>query len=296
MSSDTQNPAPDPAARLVDEFARNLFLGAQRVLADEGNLLRLHMFASTIRELFSYTIHHLSPEAEVRACQWFKQEKCTNKLTRRQRIAYAIYGGLDPSFLEEELLLDPDVMCTDLLQAFDELHKFTHVRPDSLVPDPGVIASHGEATNRALTAFLDNILECRKAVANALEEKIHDAVYDAIASEALPEIDELSSHYSIEEYDVEHVDVTAIDSEWVHLTARASLTVGLQWGSNSDVRNDMGAVGEETLPVTAKLKAPVSDPTEIESDEEGPAVVDTSSWWENYYDIEDVPVHDRAGP
>ena len=49
----------------------------------------------------------------------------------------------------------------------------------------------------------------------------------------------------------------------------------------------MDAVGEESFPFLASLMAPVLKPQAVERDEEGPASVDTSSWWENYYDPED---------
>ena len=52
----------------------------------------------------------------------------------------------------------------------------------------------------------------------------------------------------------------------------------------------MGAVGEQDFPVSLKLRAPVSDPGDVETDEEGPVVVDTTSWWENYYDEDDIGV------
>ena len=243
---------------------------------------------STVRELFTYTLHVLAPEEEVRRCEWFVQQDGTNKITRRQRLSYAIHGGLPPEYVENELLLGPDVMADTVLGVFDELHKLTHVRPDTLVTDKEIINAHGQRTIATLSEFLENIMTCGTAVAGALEDKIHDAVYEAIAVETLPELDELASHYTIEDHCLDAVEVAHIDSEWVRLKVKATVTVGLQWGSNSDIRNDMGALGEESFPLTVMLKAPVSDPTSVESDEEGPVAVDTSSWFDNYYEpIED---------
>lgn len=274
-------------ALLVDDFARNLFVGAQRVLADDQNPVRHHMFASTIRELFSYTLHHLAPDDEVTDCTWYKIAEGQKRPTRRQRVQYAIHGGLDVEFVENTLALDVDDMSANVIDAIDTLSKFTHARPDTLITDPDEISKHGEQTLLALAKFLGDILSARTAVASALEEHIHDAVYDAIAGETLPELDELSSHYSIESHDVDEVEITRIASDWIHLTADGSVTVGLQWGSNSDIRNDMGAVGEQSFPFKAWLLAPVQSPQKVERAEEGPASVDTSSWWDNYYDPEE---------
>lgn len=273
--------------RLVDDFARNLFVGAQRVLADHENPVRLHMFASTVRELFSYTLHSLAPDEEVKACTWFERDPNTDKLTRRQRLMYAIQGGLDPDFVSDTLLLEIDDMCAGVIRAIDELSRFTHVRPDTLVTDAAEIAAHGERTLFALADFVDDMSDCRAAIASALEAHVHDAVFEAVSAETLPELDEISSHYSIEEHYVDDIVIIRINSEWIYMDVKGSVSVGLQWGSNSDIRNDMGAVAEETFPFNAGLKAPAGDPTQVETDEDGPAAVDTSSWWESYYDPED---------
>lgn len=272
---------------LVDDFARNLLIGAQRALADDQNPVRHHMFAATVRELFSYTLHNLASDDQVKDCIWYEAGEGQKRPTRRQRVQYAIHGGLELDFVRDTLLLDVDDMSASVIETIDTLSKFTHARPDTLISDPGEIAEQGEQTLLALADFLDDISDARIAVASALEEHIHDAVHDAIAGDTLPELDELSSHYSIESHDVDEVEVTRIGSDWVHITASGTVTVGLQWGSNSDVRNDMGAEGEESFPFTASLMAPVLNPQAVERDEEGPASVDTSSWWENYYDPED---------
>lgn len=277
----------DIAGKLVDEFSRHLLTGARRVLSDPENPLRLHMFASAIRELFGYTLHAMAPDAKVRECSWFKQDAGTPNLTRRQRVTYAIQGGLDSEYVIDTLTIDIEDMSEGVIETINTLHGLTHVRPDTLVTEPAAIAQHGDATLRALSQFLADIAHCRKAVADAVEEKVHDAVYDALSAETLPELDELSSHYSIEEHYVEKIEVTHIDSADIYYTVTATVSVGLQWGSNSDIRNDMGAVGEEDFPVNLKLKAPVDDPGAVESDDEGPVVVNTSSWWENYYDADD---------
>jgi len=49
----------------------------------------------------------------------------------------------------------------------------------------------------------------------------------------------------------------------------------------------MGAVGEEDFSCQHRLKASVSTPSEFVIDEYDPIVVDTSSWWKDYYDPED---------
>lgn len=280
------------SAQLVDDFARNLLVGAQRVLADADNPIRLHMFATTIRELFSYSLHNLAPDAEITECAWFEQVPDTSGPTRRQRVCYAIHGGLDPTFVTDTLLLDVEDMSGSVVGAIDELSRFTHVRPNTLITDAEAIAEHGRRTLVALSAFLDDVEECKTSVASALEEHIHDAVYEALSNETLLELDEIAGHYWIEGHSVDNLTIDRIDHQWIYVSVEGSVDVGLQWGSNSDIRHDMGAVGEESFPFRAGLKAPVERPTSVESDGEGPAAVDTSSWWDRYYD----PADDFSDP
>lgn len=281
------------ALRLVDDFSRQLLVGACRVLADKDNPVRLHMFASVIRELFSYTLHVLAPDEQIAACSWFVKEKGAAKPTRRQRVIYAIQGGLSDKYVAEELYLDVEQMCTNVIVVIDKLSQLTHVRPKTLIVTPEEIESHGNATLLTLEQLLENITECRNAIGDAVEEKVYDAIYGALTSDTLPALHELASRYSIEEYYIDSVDITLIDSSSIHYKVKASVTVGLQWGSNSDIRNDMGAVGEEDFIVEVKLRAPVVDPSSIEHDEDGTVAVDTSSWWDGYYDQDDELIENK---
>lgn len=74
---------------LPDGFSRDLLDGALRVLADQANPMRAHLFAGGLRELFTYLLHNAAPDDEVRACDWFVQAHDTQTVTRRQRAVYA---------------------------------------------------------------------------------------------------------------------------------------------------------------------------------------------------------------
>jgi hypothetical protein len=283
----------DIRARLPDDFSRDLLNGACRALEDKANPVRLHLFATAIRELFNHTLHHLAPDDRVRGCGWYVQDQNTDGPTRRQRVMYAVHGGISPEYATDELHLEIDDMCGGVVEAIGTLNRLTHVRPDTHIRDDQAIDAHAEATVEALRGFLLDIERSRSAVANAVETQVHDGVFDALIAETLPELDELASHYSIEESQVEAVHVDAIDDTEIHYTVKANVTVGLQWGSNSDIRNDMGAVGEEDFSVELRFKAPVDDPRAVAIDEEHPVAVDTSSWWEGFYDDDDMDATDR---
>src|SRR5262245_39765803 len=86
-------------SKLIDEFSQTVLTGALRTVADEGNPIRLNLFAAAVRELFGHTLHTLAPNERVVKCSWFKPE--AEGPTRRQRAKYATQGGLADEYVEE---------------------------------------------------------------------------------------------------------------------------------------------------------------------------------------------------
>jgi hypothetical protein len=84
---------------LESEFEKELFDAAMANLNDDSNKLRYNNFAYSIRELSRHFLHRLSPEDDVKSCQWFEILTETGNLTRTQRIKYAIHGGLTDEIL-----------------------------------------------------------------------------------------------------------------------------------------------------------------------------------------------------
>lgn len=73
-------------------------------------------------------------------------------------------------------------------------------------------------------------------------------------------------------------EVLLIDESYIHIRATGSVYVELQWGSNSDVKNDTGAVGSETFPLIAELTIDINDLSKV-SVIESSISIDTSSWY-----------------
>lgn len=77
-----------------------------------------------------------------------------------------------------------------------------------------------------------------------------------------------------------------MDHAEIQFIAYGSVGVQLQWGSNSDVRRGDGAVIQNSYPLTCKFISQVDSPEELEVVENS-LCVDTSSWWNGYYDEEE---------
>ena len=80
-------------------------------------------------------------------------------------------------------------------------------------------------------------------------------------------------------------DAVATHAEFGVMPVGQLSGVELQWGSNSDVRNDMGAVMSESFPLSMKFTSSVTSPSEVVAVEDSLSV-DTSDWYEGYYDEE----------
>jgi hypothetical protein len=97
--------------------------------------------------------------------------------------------------------------------------------------------------------------------------------------ETLQDVDELASHYSLEEVYVDEAKVLRIGAQTIIYRASGSVNVILQWGSNSDLRHGDGAELFETFPATCDITVAIDDPWDL-SGAETRYGVDTSTWRE----------------
>jgi predicted pPIWI-associating nuclease len=264
-------------AKLDDDFCQTVLTGALRVVSDDKNPIRLNLFAAAVRELFGHLLHARAPDANVTACSWFKQEENTEGPTRRQRAKYATQGGLSDEAVEE-LGVDVEDLHDRAIKAIAELNKHTHVRPGTIVSEQPEIETFVNGAMDALLGLLDSFEECRRTVLDALSEKIDDEAVTALITETIQEVDELASHHTVEQVDVESAVVVSISNDELCIRAEGTLYVELQWGSNSDLRRGDGATLDENFPFEVTMKSFVEDMSDFH---DVSYVVDTSEWFGN---------------
>lgn len=271
---------------LPDDFSKTVLKGAILVLKDDQNPLRLNLFSSSLRELISHVLDTLAPTTEIEQCSWYVIEAGTSKPTRRQRAIYATQGGLSFKFVGGTLCLNPEELHDRVIEAINDLNKHTHVRPTTITSDQDEIEKFSTETLKALAGFFDTIHRCRQDVCEAICDHVYSVVTDYLVSETLEPIYEIATHYWIDGYSVEDIAVEAVDHHTIWYKIEGSITVGLQWGSDSDYRNDMGARGEESFPFTCELSAPVATPEKFfeSTSERGRIHVDNSEWFKGYFE------------
>lgn len=268
--------------RLEGEFEKALFAAARENLVDLKNPLRFNNFAYAMRELIRNVLARLAPDGEVFGCSWFKEETGRPRgISRRQRVYYAVQGGLSDAYLRDELGLEISDIHVKLRDSVDNLSKYTHIEEATFNLDADRISHHVTETFTAVVDLFQTIDECRRVLVEALTEHIDSSVVDAAISETIGSIDELATHHSVEEVSTDDVYVVQIDASFIRFIAEGTVTCVLQWGSNSDVRRGDGATLDEDFPFSCVLTSPVDEPSAVVADE-GAFSVDTSSWRDDY--------------
>lgn len=270
--------------RLATDFQRKLLAATMQSGQAASNPLRLNNFSASFRELFRHVLVELAPDHQVTATSWFApDEKNAGKVTRAQKVNYVVHGGLDPAYVEDELGIDVAAERQALLKTIDRLNKFTHVNEDSFDSSPEDVERHAAEACEALQFFLDCAAEARKLLCSRVKGRVHEDVVSEAIGDTILSLDEIATHHCIDGVDVHQVEVTSMDHAEIQFTAYGSVGVELQWGSNSDVRKGDGAVIQDSYPLTCKFISKVDNPEELEMVEDS-LCVDTSSWWDGYYD------------
>jgi hypothetical protein len=262
-----------------DDYSRSVLDGATFALAHNANPLRLNFFSTAMRMLFEHMMDSLAPRDKVVRCSWFKAETEDGRPTRAQRALYAIQGGFTSRFVNEQLGVDPAPLAKALRSAIDELSKQIHGRENTISADLAEQDALAGGTLDAMTAFLDAARETRDEVLRPVQEALDDAAIDAMMFETIQDMDELSSHYSLEEVYVDRTVVHEIGPDAIVYRSTGSVSVTLQWGSNSDLRRGEGAELDQSFPFQCDMTLPLDHPWDLDMAETA-AGVDTSEWWD----------------
>lgn len=271
-----------PLDLAIDDFSKKSLEGAALAFADADNPIRLNMFAVALRMVIEHFEKTLAPDTSVEKCAWFQQEPGRNGPTRKQRLKYCLQGGLSDQFINDEIGVDLDKPLQEFVRLYKALSEYVHGSEQRLIEDPKVQYQEACDLSARLTAFLQNYRDLRANLISSLEDKLDDAVVAAFLQETIMEVDELASHHSIKEIYVEGFNVVSIDEFWVHFQATGAVSVTLQFGSNSDMRRGDGAEIDEAFPFSVDFQTMIDDALDV-SRAETTVAVDTSDWFDNYY-------------
>jgi hypothetical protein len=262
-----------------DAFLRTVLSGCIRVARDKDNPIRGNLVAAGLREAVGHVLHGLSPDAQVRNCCWFVQATDTKTVTRNQRASFIIKAGLPDDFVRDILRIDVKAYAADLIEMMNRLNASTHVRPDTILVKAGRIREMMMDVSSGLLALLDAADESRREVTRAVGAAMQDAVFMNLISESIGELDELSTHTSVDGHEIDTIEVTRLDALVIAYRVTGIVEVDLQYGSGSDMANDIGFRSDDSYPYEATVTGSASDPMTLDADDVQ-INVDTRSFYE----------------
>jgi hypothetical protein len=243
--------------------------GSLRAVWDTSNPIRANLFALAMREMVRNVLAHLAPDAEVRQCQWFQDAmaeklkgvgteaaKVVNVITRRDRMVYATQGGIPDGQLRE-IGVDTSGLHKILVNQVNELSKHVHVEEANLLTANAQVVGLVNSTLDAVSDFLRTILEVRTSVVEVVARAVEQQVSKALTTEVVADLDELSTHTYVDEVSTDRVSVVRIGPCELELRAEGTVSVTLNYGSESDWCNDRGASMDGGYPFKAALYSKV---------------------------------------
>jgi hypothetical protein len=267
---------------LSTQFEVELLEASIYNLKDKSNKLRLNNFAYSLRELSRHFLYSLSPEAQVKNCDWYKPETDDNKPTRNQRIKYAIQGGINDIILDEWgfEVEELNETITQIKKTIENLSKYTHINPEVFNLADVEIDISAEETLKTFEKFVEVINDCRIRLKEFLDGHIEQHMMESAVSNFFENIDHLAPHFSINYSEVNDYHISEINSLEIVVELSGILHVTLEYGSSKERREGDGLDLEESFPFVTKIKYEISEEFPSNKFEIDDYDVDTSSWYE----------------
>lgn len=254
----------DVVDNLATKFERELFVASIENITKSTSPIRFNNFAYAIRELTRHILARLAPDDKILKSKWYKNETGKkDETSRKQRIYYAIHGGLLPTYVQETLGLDIEAFYKKFRDINTNLSKHTHIEVKVFGINEADIYIYANETLETLVELFDFIAKAKESLEEALFEKAISALVDSIIEETFSSIDILATHHELEYVHTETLDLKYIDDKFIYFEAIGELNYIMQWGSDSDVSKGDGLVSSDSFPFKCKLRSNVLNPDEI---------------------------------
>jgi len=246
------------------EFERSLLDAVFINLEATENKLRFNNFAYSLRELSRHILYRLAPDENVINCTWYSPPD-SKRPTRDQRMTYAIQGGFHDTYLMKHYNLDFKKSKRKIIDYINFLSKYTHVNEDSFDMPQEEIDVHVNVISDAFLNLFEEIQNCRKQLRDLIDDEIDNEIFEHAIQETNEDIDLMSTHHIIESTSVSHIKVIDINENKIYFRATGDIDVEQQFGSSSDLRNDIGAIINTSFPFSSVLSARIELLPKIEN-------------------------------
>lgn len=253
---------------LVDTcFEMSLLNAIFTNLEATDNKLRFNNFAYSLRELSRHILHRLAPDENVLSCAWYSSPDphLPSLITRNHRMTYAIQGGFQENYLMKHFELDFSKSKRRTIDSIEFLNKFTHINVNVFDLSQKEIDVHVNEISDAFLNLFDEIQHCRKQLLNLIDDEIDNELLAHVIYETNPEVDLMSTHHYIEAIVVTSIHVNHISDESIFFQADGEIFVEQQFGSDTDVANDIGGIIHTSFPFQSKLASRIHLLPQIEN-------------------------------
>lgn len=120
-----------------------------------------------------------------------------------------------------------------------------------------------------------------ETLANSVRGAVHDSMYKELQSLLYENVHENldipSTHTTIEAVYMDNLEVKKISGKSIFFSGSGGVDCRLQYGSNSDVKNDTGTVNHSSYTLEFTATSPTHNPHDLSIE---PINIDTSSFFE----------------
>lgn len=259
---------------LETDFEHKLFVASLRNYASHGNPLRFHNFAFSMRELVLHVIDRKAPAKQVRIANWYERESEQHEVTRRQKLKYCAQSNISDAYFDEYVQRDISKLISEFLKEFNFFNKYTHITEKHFKACPKKFFEDAKSVVKIASDSLRQISNLERMVIESLEDKVEDSVIFTAVS-AIPEsLSLLAPHVFVDYSEVEEIECTGIDHEFIYVTATGTVHVDQEYGPKDD-----SCTISASYPFSLEMKAHVANPDDFSVVGEE-LNVDTSSWYE----------------
>ena len=178
-----------------------------------------------------------------------------DKVTRTQRIKYAIQGWLSDEFVIETLGIEHSENDKRLRKSIDTLSKYTHVTPLTFGLPPVEVTKCVLDVLLQMQCFLMDVAEAHAQIRNAAMECIDEEMIEEFYINTQDDLDIMATHYEVLSYVVTGITPKSKDDGKIILDVSGFVNVRHQYGSAGDMRRGDGFEMKARYPFSSQLIA-----------------------------------------
>ena len=241
---------------LNTDFEKELYTEAINNLNSKSRI-RFCNFAYVMRELLDIVLERLADDSTVMNTPWYIREREDRKVTRNQRLKYILQGAFDDRYINQILNYDINPAIIELNKYISVLSKHTHIREKTFNYSDTEVDKHVKEFRVTIDGFIQEIGILKQNIARLLLDILEEPIREAFMDELPFELDCLSTHTTIDYWNIEDVEITNITTEKILGTISGTVEITLQYGSDGDCSRDIGATMDDSYPFSSNFEIEV---------------------------------------